>query len=81
MITTKVKSNGNIVLRSSGIGGSILNARPHPHGGYEIFWWYGVGDCFEYVGDFLDLISLAKSEELRHWKWYNRARPYRDYGP
>ena len=81
MISTHIKANGNIVLRSTGIGGSILNARPHVNGGYAIFWWYGVGDCEEYVEKFLDLISLAKSQEDRHKRHQERPRAYRDYGP
>ena len=81
MISTHIKANGNIILRSTGIGGSILNARQHVDGRYEIFWWFGVGDCEEYVEKFLDLISLAKSEEDRHKRHRERPRPYRDYGP
>lgn len=81
MISTLVKNNGNIVLRSTGIGGSILNAKRHLHGGYVIFWWFGVGDCFEYVGKFTDLISIAKAEEEKHRRCYESPRPYRDDGP
>ena len=77
MIRTTVKSNGNIVLSSrgrGGIGGSILTAKPHFHGGYFINWWYGVGECFEYVSKLTELMSIAKSEEFRIMK-----RPYRPY--
>ena len=76
MISTLVKNNGNISITSrgrGGIGGSIISAKPHPHGGYYIDWWYGIGACFEYVGDFLNLISIAKSEERRI------MRPHRFY--
>lgn len=81
MISTHIETSGNIVLRSTGIGGSILNARQHTDGRYVIFWWYGIGDCEEYVEKLSDLISLAKSEENRHKRHQNRPRPYRDYGP
>ena len=67
MIRTLVHSDGRISLNSSRIG-SLLVARRHLHGGYYIYWWYGAGRCFEYVGRFTDLLSIANAEELRHWK-------------
>lgn len=60
MIKVRVRSDESITF--SGVNGSIFDARPHPTGGYYIYWWSGVGYCFEYVHTLMALIVLAESE-------------------
>lgn len=60
MLKIKVRNDESINFRCKSRG--IFDAKPHPNGGYIIYWWYGIGDCFEFVDKFTDLISLANAD-------------------